>query len=91
MEKELWNPIGKAKWKVGNDIIQATPGSGPGYLVSKGTFGDFELTLSSSNRSKLERTSRHQTRVLYLMNSKLQVIHWKFTAQPLQVYDFCFL
>jgi hypothetical protein len=36
-----WNPIGDANWKLMDGAVQSDKGMG--YLVSKGTYGDFEL------------------------------------------------
>jgi hypothetical protein len=36
-----FNPVGTANWKVGNGMVEAT--SGTGFLVSKESYGDFEL------------------------------------------------
>jgi hypothetical protein len=36
-----WNQIGNANWKLADGIVQADNGSG--YLVSKNSYGDFEV------------------------------------------------
>ena len=36
-----FNLVGNANWKVADGIVEAT--TGPGYLVSKETYGDFDL------------------------------------------------
>jgi hypothetical protein len=36
-----WNPIGDANWKLADGIVQADKGNG--FLVSKATYGDFEV------------------------------------------------
>ncbi len=36
-----WNPIGTANWKLADGAVEAT--SGTGFLVSKESYGDFEL------------------------------------------------
>jgi hypothetical protein len=38
-----WEPVGDANWTIVEGAVQATEGKG-GHLVSKETFGDFELT-----------------------------------------------
>jgi hypothetical protein len=36
-----WNPIGNANWELADGVVQAT--SGNGFLVSEGSYADFEL------------------------------------------------
>jgi hypothetical protein len=36
-----FNLVGKANWKLGGGMVEAT--SGPGFLVTKQSYGDFEL------------------------------------------------
>jgi hypothetical protein len=38
-----WDPVGDANWTIVDGAVQATEGKG-GHLVSKESFGDFELT-----------------------------------------------
>lgn len=38
-----WDRVGDANWTIADGAVQATEGKG-GHLVSKETFGDFELT-----------------------------------------------
>ena len=36
-----WNAVGDANWKLGDGVVQADKGTG--FLVSDGTYGDFQL------------------------------------------------
>lgn len=40
---ENFNRVGSADWKAEDGAIQAAGGSAPGYLVSRGSYGDFIL------------------------------------------------
>ncbi len=42
---DQWDQIGEVEWKLEQETFTGKGGNGPGYLVSKGTYEDFELEL----------------------------------------------